>query len=270
MSRRSPSRPDSWNVSLSSGQSPEIVCMKTDEGRASAEESRNLLDGIILPRTTPAKSGVMHSTSSMPRERSHNAASSIVATPRVESTGIIRAGIHWSFLSLGHDVHRPPACDADLPPPAAARKWPCHHPSLKMICEQRPDCPATGPRLLTGRQDGQRRAVSQNFGSFRCEAGRATGQVKAPSRRHRSLPAPVWRSIPRAGAGARNQLRCGPRRRVHARMLPWSRFEPANAPFEQPACVVRARTSTNRPWPKGTMIELLDSDPERSRQQPKP
>jgi len=40
--------------------------------------------GIILPRGTPARSGVMHSMSSIPRARSHCAASFQFATPRAD------------------------------------------------------------------------------------------------------------------------------------------------------------------------------------------
>ena len=41
--------------------------------------------GIILPRGTPARSGVMHSISSMPRAFSQRAASFQSATPRAEA-----------------------------------------------------------------------------------------------------------------------------------------------------------------------------------------
>jgi len=44
----------------------------------------NFDDGIILPRGTPARSGVMHSTSSMPRARSQATASCQSRTPRNE------------------------------------------------------------------------------------------------------------------------------------------------------------------------------------------
>ena len=44
--------------------------MKTADGSASEVFEVNFFDGIILPRATPAWSGVMHSMSSMPRHSS--------------------------------------------------------------------------------------------------------------------------------------------------------------------------------------------------------
>ena len=44
----------------------------------------NFDDGIILPRGTPARSGVMHSISSMPRALSQLAASFQLETPRFD------------------------------------------------------------------------------------------------------------------------------------------------------------------------------------------
>jgi len=45
--------------------------MNGAEGNASEVLDVNFEDGIILPRATPAWSGVMHSTSWMPRHSSH-------------------------------------------------------------------------------------------------------------------------------------------------------------------------------------------------------
>src|SRR5689334_23123990 len=56
--------------------------MNGAEGSASEVLDVNLLDGIILPRATPAWSGVMHSMSSMPRHSSHSSASLQFLTPR--------------------------------------------------------------------------------------------------------------------------------------------------------------------------------------------
>src|ERR1700754_2354867 len=54
------------------------------EGSASEVLDVNFEVGIILPRGTPARSGVMHSMSSIPRARSHCAASFQLLTPRAE------------------------------------------------------------------------------------------------------------------------------------------------------------------------------------------
>ena len=56
--------------------------MKTAEGSASEVLEVNFLDGIILPRATPAWSGVMHSMSSMPRHSSQSPTSFQFLTPR--------------------------------------------------------------------------------------------------------------------------------------------------------------------------------------------
>ena len=56
--------------------------MNTAEGRASEVFEVNFLVGIILPRATPAWSGVMHSMSSMPRHSSQAPASFQFFTPR--------------------------------------------------------------------------------------------------------------------------------------------------------------------------------------------
>jgi len=50
----------------------------------------NFEEGIILPRGTPARSGVMHSISSMPRHFSHSLASFQFSTPRLRS---MKAGL---------------------------------------------------------------------------------------------------------------------------------------------------------------------------------
>ena len=47
--------------------------MNGAEGSASEVLEVNFFDGIILPRATPAWSGVMHSMSSMPRHSSQGA-----------------------------------------------------------------------------------------------------------------------------------------------------------------------------------------------------
>src|SRR5690349_16496049 len=56
--------------------------MNTAEGSASEVLEVNFFDGIILPRATPAWSGVMHSMSSMPRHSSQALASFQFFTPR--------------------------------------------------------------------------------------------------------------------------------------------------------------------------------------------
>ena len=56
--------------------------MNTAEGRASEVLEVNFFDGIILPRATPAWSGVMHSMSSMPRHSSHSLTCFQSFTPR--------------------------------------------------------------------------------------------------------------------------------------------------------------------------------------------
>src|SRR5262245_39048851 len=56
--------------------------MNPAEARASEVLEVNFFDGIILPRATPAWSGVMHSMSSMPRHSSHSSASRQFFTPR--------------------------------------------------------------------------------------------------------------------------------------------------------------------------------------------
>src|SRR3982750_170272 len=56
--------------------------MNTAEGSASEVLEVNFFDGIILPRATPAWSGVMHSISSMPRHSSQAVASFQFFTPR--------------------------------------------------------------------------------------------------------------------------------------------------------------------------------------------
>ncbi len=56
--------------------------MKTAEGSASDVFEVNFFDGIILPRATPAWSGVMHSMSSMPRHSSQALTSFQFFTPR--------------------------------------------------------------------------------------------------------------------------------------------------------------------------------------------
>ncbi len=56
--------------------------MNTAEGRASDVLEVNFFDGIILPRATPAWSGVMHSMSSIPRQSSQAVASFQLRTPR--------------------------------------------------------------------------------------------------------------------------------------------------------------------------------------------
>ncbi|MNT32840.1 hypothetical protein D3C72_1687410 [compost metagenome] len=68
--------------------------------------------GIILPRGTPARSGVMHSMSSMPRALSQAAASFQVLTPRVElmSGGMLAffdaAPLGLSIFFFGGMSHR--------------------------------------------------------------------------------------------------------------------------------------------------------------------
>src|SRR5690242_19972034 len=59
-----------------------MVVMNTAEGSASEVLEVNFFDGIILPRATPAWSGVMHSMSSMPRHSSQALASFQFFTPR--------------------------------------------------------------------------------------------------------------------------------------------------------------------------------------------
>src|SRR5690554_5374052 len=59
-----------------------MVVMKTPDGSASDVLEMNFFDGIILPRATPAWSGVMHSMSSMPRQSSHSVACFQSLTPR--------------------------------------------------------------------------------------------------------------------------------------------------------------------------------------------
>ncbi len=56
--------------------------MNTAEGSASDVLEVNFFDGIILPRATPAWSGVMHSMSSMPRHSSQSPTSFQFFTPR--------------------------------------------------------------------------------------------------------------------------------------------------------------------------------------------
>src|SRR5689334_11914556 len=56
--------------------------MNTADGSASEVLEVNFFEGIILPRATPAWSGVMHSMSSMPRHSSHSSASRQFLTPR--------------------------------------------------------------------------------------------------------------------------------------------------------------------------------------------
>ncbi|WP_327212353.1 hypothetical protein U8Q06_04065 [Rhizobium beringeri] len=68
--------------------------------------------GIILPRATPARSGVMHSMSSMPLSLSHRAASFQFATPRRDpgsggiffEAGTFLAG--FSVVFFGDMTHR--------------------------------------------------------------------------------------------------------------------------------------------------------------------
>ncbi|MCY1309002.1 hypothetical protein D9M70_590540 [compost metagenome] len=68
--------------------------------------------GIILPRGTPARSGVMHSTSSMPRILSQSVASFQVFTPRREckAGGIFEVllifVVCWAALLLEGINHR--------------------------------------------------------------------------------------------------------------------------------------------------------------------
>jgi hypothetical protein len=56
--------------------------MKGADGSASDVFEVNFFDGIILPRATPAWSGVMHSMSSMPRHSSQALTSFQFLTPR--------------------------------------------------------------------------------------------------------------------------------------------------------------------------------------------
>ena len=56
--------------------------MNTAEGSASDVLDVNFFDGIILPRATPAWSGVMHSMSSIPRHSSQSPTSFQFFTPR--------------------------------------------------------------------------------------------------------------------------------------------------------------------------------------------
>src|SRR5690348_9235255 len=59
-----------------------MVIMNGAEGKASEVLEVNFFVGIILPRATPAWSGVMHSMSSMPRHSSQPRASFQLRTPR--------------------------------------------------------------------------------------------------------------------------------------------------------------------------------------------
>ena len=60
-----------------------------------------ILPPIILPRGTPARSGVMHSISSMPRARSQVAASFQFETPRFDpGSGGITAFLEGAFWDL--------------------------------------------------------------------------------------------------------------------------------------------------------------------------
>ena len=72
--------------------------MNTAEGSASEVLEVNFFDGIILPRATPAWSGVMHSMSSMPRHSSQALTSFQFFTPR------------WFFTKAGVRA-RPPRLD---------------------------------------------------------------------------------------------------------------------------------------------------------------
>lgn len=61
----------------------------------------NFDDGIILPRATPARSGVMHSMSSMPRALSQVAASFQFETPRFDpGSGGMAAFLEGAFWDL--------------------------------------------------------------------------------------------------------------------------------------------------------------------------
>src|SRR5262245_18718578 len=86
--------------------------MNTADGSASEVLEVNFFDGIILPRATPAWSGVMHSMSSMPRHSSQSSASRQFLTPRrfftnwgVRERPPVRVDGRASFLAGGID-HR--------------------------------------------------------------------------------------------------------------------------------------------------------------------
>src|SRR6478735_2592809 len=82
------------------------------DGRASDVLDVNLELGIILPRGTPARSGVMHSISSIPRALKNCAASFQFATPRRDpgsggvffEAGTFLAG--FSVVFFGDMTHR--------------------------------------------------------------------------------------------------------------------------------------------------------------------
>jgi hypothetical protein len=82
------------------------------DGSASEVFEVNFELGIILPRGTPARSGVMHSISSMPRARKNCAASFQDATPRRDpgsggdffEEGTFLAG--FSVVFFGDMTHR--------------------------------------------------------------------------------------------------------------------------------------------------------------------
>ncbi len=82
------------------------------EGRASEVLEVNFDDGIILPRGTPAMSGVMHSMSSMPLMRSQSAASFQVLTPLADCraagtfTLLLVLVDEWAIVFLDDMKHR--------------------------------------------------------------------------------------------------------------------------------------------------------------------
>ena len=79
--------------------------MNDADGSASEVLEVNFFDGIILPRATPAWSGVMHSMSSMPRHSSQAATSFQCLTPRwVLTKAGRRARLRGS--RVGHPFYR--------------------------------------------------------------------------------------------------------------------------------------------------------------------
>jgi hypothetical protein len=112
------------------------VCRNTAEGSDSEVLEVNFDDGIILPRATPAKSGVMHSMSSIPRTLSHSLAWVQFSTPRLMSrylgaagcAGFAEAGLpdlreainHHGFVSNAAIIEVFPA-GASVPPATSLR-----------------------------------------------------------------------------------------------------------------------------------------------------
>ncbi len=215
--------------------------MNTDEGRASVEVSRNLADGIILPRTTPAKSGVMHSTSSMPRERSQSAASSIVATPRTESTAkpMLASGVELvlSFVIASIRMAVLPGISPPAPPRKRGRK-PAPSPFVKVDLRTRTGSPANGhPRMLG----------HWPWTTTRCFAGSRQFPVSngsAPRSRngYRSLPASLRERTPTTANAAQHGLSHRTRNPPYAGGGTGARPYPACLREARRACISDRRT----------------------------